>query len=71
MDIDDIFYDVDDFMNDDSQYTEHKPVECKFCGQRGLTWVKTAAKWELRGHRGVHVCHGVKTQSSFDVEDAE
>lgn len=45
-------------------------VTCKFCGERGLTWVKTAAKWELRGHRGVHVCNKLRTHTSFEVEDA-
>lgn len=48
-----------------------KDVICKFCGQRGLTWVKTAARWELRGQRGVHVCNKLQVHKSFEIEDAD
>ena len=51
-------------------YYDHEPNRiCKFCNARNLYWVRTAAKWELHGHRGVHVCNTMQTSNSFEVED--
>jgi len=58
----------DEELEDLYDYTVNHAV-CKFCNARGLYWVRTAAKWELHGHRGVHVCNKMQQSGKFEVED--
>jgi hypothetical protein len=50
---------------------EIRTVECRYCGKGGLCWHQTAAGWELRDHRGVHLCKQMLQQKGFPVEDAD
>jgi len=59
---------VEDWLDGDKP-PDCEDVECKHCGEDGLSWVFTGVRWRLMGENGrIHVCD-MQEAAMDDFED--